>query len=312
MGVWAPLKALKIDFSDMSCPSHFESDPRLAWAFWHFRHQAYTKGIPHEGYRLLATWGSAKPYGLFSVTSNIDGHWGRTEGVGAEKLLEVHGAVTHMQCVKDDGRIWATDAAQIESLDVLPWDLSPGDAIEVVLGSVLEDGPPGEEDEWTPAIVGDDGASLVSADGAGEPVAARAVRRPGGRDLMRVAAGCALPRCGATGAAARPNVLMFGDGGVNCGRIEEQQTRFRAWAGGLPRDARVAVVEVGAGTAVPTIRRLSERTAAERQGATLVRVNYDDSDCPPALRGRAVGLGGVGALAALEAIDAEMRALRAQ
>ena len=226
-------------------------------------------------------------------------------------MLEVHGSVTHMQCVEDDGRIWATDAEQIKSLDVPVWDLSPGEAVEVVLGSVLDEGPPRDDDEWTPAIVGDDGASLLSADGAGEPVAARAVRRPGGRDLMRVAAGCALPRCGATGAAARPNVLMFDDGGVNCGRIEEQEARFSAWADGLPRGARVAVVEVGAGTAVPTIRRLGERQAAAREGATLVRINYDDSDCPPALRGRAVCVGGVGALAALEAMDAQMRALRA-
>jgi NAD-dependent SIR2 family protein deacetylase len=293
----------------MSCPVHFEGDPRLAWAFWHFRHQAYTKGIPHEGYRLLAKWGTGKPFGLFSVTSNIDGHWGRTEGVGPERVLEVHGAVTHMQCVEDDGRIWATDDAQIEGLDVPAWDLTPGEAVEVVLGSVLEEGPPGEQDPWTLATVGDDGASILSA--SGEPVAARAVRRPAGRDLTRVAAGGALPRCGATGAAARPNVLMFGDGGVNCGRIEAQQARFRAWADRLPRDARVAVVEVGAGTAIPTIRRVGEREAAARARAALVRINVDESGCPPALRGRCVGVGGVGALAALEAMEAEMERMRA-
>ncbi len=79
---------------------------------------------------------------------------------------------------------------------------------------------------------------------------------------MRVAVDSVLPRCGATGASVRPNVLMFGDWGVNCGRIEEQQARFRAWVDGLPRDARVAVVEVGAGTAVATIRGVSERLAA--------------------------------------------------
>jgi hypothetical protein len=183
-----------------------------------------------------------------------------TDGVGPENVLEFHGAITHLQCVRDDGRIWATDAAQIERLDVPAWDLSPGEAVEVVvLGSVRYAGPPGQQAAWTPATVGDDGASLFSAGGSGEPVAVRAVRRPGGRDLTRVAAGGALPRCGATGAAARPNVLMFGDGEVNCGRIKEQQARFRAWADALPRGARLAVVEIGAGTAVPTIRSLSGR-----------------------------------------------------
>ena len=35
---------------------------------------------------MLAEWGSSKPLGLFSVTSNIDGHWQRTQGVGQERL----------------------------------------------------------------------------------------------------------------------------------------------------------------------------------------------------------------------------------
>ncbi len=85
-GVWAPLKAMDLDFSQMSTPSHFVHDPRLAWAFWHYRHTAYTQGVPHQGYNLLAEWGSSKPFGLFSVTSNIDGHWQRTQGVGLERL----------------------------------------------------------------------------------------------------------------------------------------------------------------------------------------------------------------------------------
>lgn len=36
-------------------------------------------------------------HGLFSVTSNIDGHWDRTEGVGPEKVYECHGAPWYMQ-----------------------------------------------------------------------------------------------------------------------------------------------------------------------------------------------------------------------
>ena len=294
----------------MSCPAHFTRDPRLAWAFWYFRHQAYTKGLPHDGYRLLAKWGSSKPHGLFSVTSNIDGHWGRTEGVGPEKVLEVHGAVTHMQCVVDDGRIWPTDATQIEKLQVAAWDLKPGEVVEAVLGCVCEEGPPDEHYTWTAVRVGDDGASLFAADG--ERVAARGVRRPGGPDLTRVAAGCGLPTCGATGAAARPNVVMFGDWGVNLARVEEQEARLRAWTAGAGGAGRVAVVEVGAGTAVATIRRMSERVVAGWAGATLVRINYDESECPAALRDKCVSVGGVGALAALEAMEAQMGALRVQ
>ena len=53
-GVWQPLKAMQIDFSEMSCPDVFEEDPYAAWAFWKFRHDAYTHSAPHDGYGLLA------------------------------------------------------------------------------------------------------------------------------------------------------------------------------------------------------------------------------------------------------------------
>jgi NAD-dependent SIR2 family protein deacetylase len=314
-GVWPPLKAMNMDLTEMSCPSYFSSDPRLAWAFWHYRHQAYTNGTPHDGYRIIAEWGLSKPMGIFSVTSNVDGHLQRTPGVGPEKVLEFHSAVTHMQCLADDGRIWATDAAQIEGLDVPSWNLVPGEEVEIVAGSVLEDRtPPTDENSWTRAVVGDDGATLISCDGSGVRIVARAVRRPGGRDLMRVAEGCALPTCSVTGSAVRPNVFMFGDWincgrGFNCGRIDEQRTRFNAWVAALPPSARLAVVEVGAGKAFPTIRRLSEQVVAERAAATLVRINLDDADCPADLQGRCVSVGGAGALAALQAIQERMAAL---
>eukprot|EP00975_Prorocentrum_lima_P034913 7338575-Prorocentrum_lima.AAC.1 len=67
--------------SDLSTPRWFEVDPHLAWSFWRFRIEMYMrKSEPHEGYRILADWGESLPYGFFSVTSNIDGHWGRIIG----------------------------------------------------------------------------------------------------------------------------------------------------------------------------------------------------------------------------------------
>ncbi len=109
---------MDIDFSQMSTPSHFKHDPMLAWAFWKYRHTAYTKGHPHPGYSLLASWGSSKPLGLFSVTSNIDGHWQRTEGVGCEKLYEVHGTLTRLQTVAHGTHTWSTPGADMDALAV--------------------------------------------------------------------------------------------------------------------------------------------------------------------------------------------------
>ena len=106
------------------------------------------------------------------------------------------------------------------------------------------------------AIVQEDGASLRTRDG--EPLRARRVVRPGdGVDLLRSLEGSPLPRS-SEGKAARPNVLMFGDWGVNCRIIQEQQGRFNQWLKDVPDAAKLAIVEVGAGKAVPTIRFTSE------------------------------------------------------
>lgn len=291
-GVWAPLNALKVDFSEMSSPDWFDNDPRLAWAFWHFRYQAYTNSAPHEGYHVLAKWGQRMPWGFFSLTSNIDGHWERTPGVGPEKIYECHGALTHVQLVQDDGRIWPTDADQMVALDVPAWDLEPGEDVEARLTN---------SGRWVSAKVAENGSSLLKDDGTTPLASADAVRRPGpsGEDLMRVREGSPLPTCPQSGGAIRPNVLMFGDWGVNVGRIDEQGGRFRTWLRSVPADAPLVIVEVGAGTAVPTVRRAAEGLAG-RANATLVRINWDDSE---AFLGNAISIGGIGAKDALTCID---------
>lgn len=293
-GVWPPLKAMQMDFSAMSSPEWFDSDPRLAWAFWRFRHQAYILGAPHMGYSLLAKWGNSMKHGLFSVTSNIDGHWDRTEGVGPGKVYECHGALTRMQCVEDDDNIWPTDAKDVASIEVPEWDLKPGDEVSaLVAGKDVE------------AIVQEDGASLRTRDG--EPLRARRVARPGGGvDLLRSLEGSPLPRS-SEGKAARPNVLMFGDWGVNCRIIQEQQGRFNQWLKDVPDAAKLAIVEVGAGKAVPTIRFTSERILGQFKNASLIRINWDDSDVPQHLAPRSISIGGVGALETLTEIDEALR-----
>ncbi len=87
-----------------------------------------------------------------------------------------------------------------------------------------------------------------------------------------------LPACPSCGAVARPNVLMFGDWSWIPSRTAAQERRFEAWLEehGSPD---LVVVEIGAGTAVPTVRLTSERVAA-RFGATLVRINPREPEVP--------------------------------
>lgn len=87
-----------------------------------------------------------------------------------------------------------------------------------------------------------------------------------------------LPRCPHCGAIARPNVLMFGDGRWLSHRTEEQHARYAAWLGGVS-GLRLAIVECGAGSAVPTVRLHSERVASAT-GGTLIRVNPRQPEAP--------------------------------
>ncbi|BDC39177.1 hypothetical protein PTKU15_24740 [Paraburkholderia terrae] len=101
----------------------------------------------------------------------------------------------------------------------------------------------------------------------------------------------ALPRCDACGGIARPNVLMFGDTAWLSRRTNQQEAHMQRW---LEPVERLVVVEIGAGTILPTIRRFSER-----HGPRVIRINMHEPQIDPA---KGVGLRG-GALEILSALD---------
>lgn len=90
-----------------------------------------------------------------------------------------------------------------------------------------------------------------------------------------------LPRCPRCGAMARPNVLMFGDGGWDSTRTDAQEARLGSWLVSIRGEARgrVVVIECGAGTAIPTVRHFSERIATSLEGL-LVRLNVREPEVP--------------------------------
>ncbi len=89
-----------------------------------------------------------------------------------------------------------------------------------------------------------------------------------------------LPRCPHCGGLARPNILMFGDDAWIGGRTDAQDDRFRAWLAGLEKDrVHCAVIELGAGTAIPTVRFCSERVARQLHGG-LIRINPRECQVP--------------------------------
>ncbi len=80
-------------------------------------------------------------------------------------------------------------------------------------------------------------------------------------------------RCPHCGNISRPNVLMFGDFSWIGNRSDQQNRNYNAFLKKcrLP----VVVVEMGAGTAISTIRRMSEDLGSHHQ-ATVVRINPRD------------------------------------
>ncbi|MDY0292131.1 MAG: Sir2 family NAD-dependent protein deacetylase [Desulfuromonadaceae bacterium] len=80
-----------------------------------------------------------------------------------------------------------------------------------------------------------------------------------------------VPTCPHCSETARPNILMFGDFSWIDARTSMQEQHFRAFLGEYA-DSDLLVLELGAGTAVPTIRHLSNRLGST-YGASIVRIN---------------------------------------
>ena len=120
-------------------------------------------------------------------------------------------------------------------------------------------------------------------------------------DLETFRAAGELPSCSHCSTIARPNVLMFGDGAWVSYRSHEQSGRLDRWLTSLRRDkSRLAVVEVGAGKAVPTVRITSENIARAHD-AHLVRINPRDPEVP---RSSDIGLP-VGSLDGISRVHAQ-------
>ncbi|MCS6978432.1 MAG: hypothetical protein NZM31_15690, partial [Gemmatales bacterium] len=193
-GFWnayPPYRKLGLRFVELANPRWFRSDPALAWGFYGHRLELYRRTEPHAGFQVLRQWAESRSAGWFVFTSNVDGHFQKA-GFDPLRVVEVHGSVHHLQCLRQCGiGIFSAKAVHIAV------------------------------DEATMRAV--------------EP----------------------LPKCPRCDGPARPNVLMFGDWEWDERRTAEQEGRLERWLDEI-RGRRLAVVEIGAGQAVPTVRRFSE------------------------------------------------------
>ncbi|MES0491965.1 MAG: Sir2 family NAD-dependent protein deacetylase [Leptospirales bacterium] len=89
-----------------------------------------------------------------------------------------------------------------------------------------------------------------------------------------------LPVCTSCGALARPNILMFSDWEWIPQRSLNQAEHLDTWLANLQsQNTTIAIIELGAGSSIPTVRRRSEQLAT-RTRAQLIRINPRDYQVP--------------------------------
>jgi NAD-dependent SIR2 family protein deacetylase len=85
------------------------------------------------------------------------------------------------------------------------------------------------------------------------------------------------PVCPKCAKIARPNIMMFNDWHWISERSDAQMKRFSRWKHNIVKEKKkVAVIEIGAGTSISSIRRMSE-SAAKQFKTSLIRINPRES-----------------------------------
>jgi len=88
---------------------------------------------------------------------------------------------------------------------------------------------------------------------------------------------------------------MFGDHTWHDNRWSEQNECYHSFLKQIVGSEGVAIIEVGAGLAVPSIRNKGEQLARKYNG-TLIRINPRDNNLPEGGRHVSLPLGGLAAL----------------
>mmetsp|Transcript_114554 Transcript_114554/g.355752 ORF Transcript_114554/g.355752 Transcript_114554/m.355752 type:complete len:573 (-) Transcript_114554:31-1749(-) len=304
-----------LDYSDICSNKWLRTEPDLFWGFWGQCYNDYRDTAPHDGYRIVHRWverrfrrsaaaeavrqrlaeaakgESAKslassmppvekqPYvvkdyaGAFmAFTSNVDAHlwdWFR-----ACEIRECHGNTETYQCASLEGRCEGH------------WRAPFGYRFRVNTTTMLA--PLGPADEasggtaGSSASPGDDAPHVGHVRGGGRPNALQHMPDP----VLTADKGFRTnhPKCPFCSGPSRPAILMFKDTDYRDNR--PQAARWDAWVSAVKdviksrkdgEPLQVAVMEVGAGGNVTTVRKTSEQLVESftdcGASARLIRVN---------------------------------------
>ncbi|MDF1878421.1 NAD-dependent deacetylase [Sulfurimonas sp. SAG-AH-194-C20] len=117
-----------------------------------------------------------------------------------------------------------------------------------------------------------------------------------------------LPQCKNCNGIARPNIMMFGDWDWREKRTYQQKVRFKKWLRNVElENKKLVIIEIGAGTAIPTIRQKGEMMVENYNNTKLIRINPREFDIGKNL-GWSVTEGGLAGLSKILLNDGEHNA----
>jgi hypothetical protein len=67
---------------------------------------------------------------------------------------------------------------------------------------------------------------------------------------------------------------MFGDWNWNSKRTDKQKNRYKTWLNNN-KDKNIAIIELGAGNAIPTVRHQGENLAYQYKNIKMIRIHKD-------------------------------------
>lgn len=104
-----------------------------------------------------------------------------------------------------------------------------------------------------------------------------------------------FPTCPHCGGMARPNILMFSDWHWQSQMQDEKEQKLIAW---LKQVNNLAIIELGAGTAVPSVRNFGEQLVKHpiNESVSLLRINLREPQVPDKSNCYGVSLGALKSL----------------
>jgi NAD-dependent deacetylase len=101
-GLWREFRA-----EDLATPEAFRRDPKLVWEWYEWRRELIRNARPNAAHEAIA----CVP-GALVVTQNVDGLHARA---GAADVVELHGNILRVRCVRE-----GTRSARVDAFDELP------------------------------------------------------------------------------------------------------------------------------------------------------------------------------------------------